>query len=90
VVPSAFDDFLKQAGKKLGINARFAYSASGALIDDVDVLREDEEVYISEKSGFYRSGAPFHEIQFYFFYLLTFKLLHDLFGCGQAASVFDP
>lgn len=52
-----FGNFLKQAGKKLGIDAKFAYTASGAVIDDVALMREDEDIFISEKAGFYRSEA---------------------------------
>jgi len=52
-----FNNFLKQAGKRLGIDAKYAYTASGATLDDVAVLREDEVIYLSESAGFYRSEA---------------------------------
>jgi small GTP-binding protein len=55
VVPASFEDFLKAASKKLEIQGKYAYSSSGGLIDDVDLLREDDDVYISERSGFYRN-----------------------------------
>ncbi len=60
VVPNSMEDFLKQAGKKLDVSAKFAYTSSGGVIDDVELLREDEDVYISEKSGFYRNGKYTH------------------------------
>jgi hypothetical protein len=56
VVPQTFEEFLKQAGKKLDISAKYAYTSTGGVIDDTNLLREDEDVYISEKSGFYRNG----------------------------------
>lgn len=52
-----FNNFLKQAGKKLGIDAKYAYTASGAVLDDVALMRDDEDIFISEKAGFYRSEA---------------------------------
>lgn len=52
-----FNNFLKQAGKKLGVDAKFAYTSTGALLDDVALMREDEEIYISDRAGFYRSEA---------------------------------
>jgi len=57
VVPQTFEEFLKQAGKKLDISAKFAYTSTGGVIDDTNLLREDEDVYISEKSGFYRNES---------------------------------
>lgn len=56
VVPQTFEEFLKQAGKKLDISAKYAYTSTGGVIDDTNLLREDEDVYVSEKSGFYRNG----------------------------------
>jgi len=55
VVPNSTEEFLKLAGKKLDISAKYAYTTTGGVIDDVELLREDEDVYISEKPGFYRN-----------------------------------
>jgi len=55
VVPEDIDEFLRQASKKLGIEAKFAYSASGGVIDDPSVLRDDEDVFVSEKAGFWKN-----------------------------------
>jgi len=57
VVPNSFDEFLKLAGKKLDISAKYAYTSTGGFVDDVELLREDEDVYISEKAGFYRNES---------------------------------
>jgi len=62
VVPNSLEEFLKIGGKKVGVDGKYAYTAAGALVDDVDLLREEEEIYISERQGFYRyegSGKRF-------------------------------
>lgn len=54
------EEFLPQAGKKLGLkNARYAYLATGTEVTSAMLLEleDDTEVYISEREGFYRSGA---------------------------------
>jgi len=57
-VPGTFPEFISQAVKKVGINnAKYAYNANGALIDDVTLLREEDSVYVSATEGFFKSGG---------------------------------
>eukprot|EP00002_Diphylleia_rotans_P012230 TRINITY_DN2392_c0_g1_i1.p1 TRINITY_DN2392_c0_g1~~TRINITY_DN2392_c0_g1_i1.p1 ORF type:complete len:1217 (-),score=287.76 TRINITY_DN2392_c0_g1_i1:604-4254(-) len=53
IVPASFQEFLAKAGTKLGVTqAKRAYSASGAEVDDVEDLLHGEIIYIS-------AGEPF-------------------------------
>jgi len=53
-VPSSTDEFLKQAGEKLGISAKKAFTENGALLDDVSLIRDDEKLYVSSGEGFWK------------------------------------
>jgi len=56
LLPSTLEELYEEGGKKLGISGvKVAYSSSGAVIDDLSLLREDEEVYLSTSEGFYKS-----------------------------------
>ena len=54
------EEFLPQAGKKLGLkNARHAYLSTGIEVTSSMLLEleDDTEVYVSEREGFYRNGT---------------------------------
>lgn len=65
-MPKTFEEFLSQAGKKLGLReAQFAYLNTGqevipSMLND---LEEDAEVFVSEKEGFFRNSMP-HVVSF--------------------------
>ena len=53
-----FDVFLKKCGTKLGLSkARLAYDHTGAIIDELELLRDDQELYISQGERFLVSGS---------------------------------
>eukprot|EP01095_Lingulamoeba_sp_RSL-Kostka_P008402 TRINITY_DN27_c0_g1_i1.p1 TRINITY_DN27_c0_g1~~TRINITY_DN27_c0_g1_i1.p1 ORF type:complete len:272 (-),score=96.16 TRINITY_DN27_c0_g1_i1:141-956(-) len=54
IVPDSIDDFLAQAGNKLGIKGNKAYTATGGRIDDVSLIRDDEKIFISQGEPFYK------------------------------------
>ena len=56
-VPGSIEELLAQAGSKLNINAEKAFTETGAQIDDVSLIRDDEKVYISSGEAFYKSGG---------------------------------
>jgi len=53
-LPDNFEEFLKQAGEKLNIIAKKAFTENGAIIDDLMLIKDDERVYISAGEGFWR------------------------------------
>jgi len=53
-VPQSVEEFLKQAGEKLGIQAKKAFTENGALVDDVSLIREDEKLFISAGEPFWK------------------------------------
>jgi len=55
-VPGTLEEFLAQAGSKLNINAEKAFTETGAQIDDVTLIRDDEKVYISSGEPFFKSS----------------------------------
>jgi len=62
LVPPTYEEFLAQAGKKLGLKkARFAYTAAGTELNNERLasISDDEDVYVGEKEGFYKNaGKP--------------------------------
>jgi len=54
-VPATFPEFLKNASEKLGVNGKKIYNEDGALIDDVNLIRDDEKVYISGGEPFWKT-----------------------------------
>jgi len=58
IVPEDIPAFFKAAGPKLGLNKpKYIYTAAGAIVDDVRLLKDDEELYISETEGFFKIKA---------------------------------
>jgi len=53
-VPETLEEFLKQAGEKLKIKSTKAFSESGAVVDDISVIRDDEKIYISGGEPFFK------------------------------------
>jgi GTPase KRas protein len=56
-VPGDFSAFLKMASDKLHCKAEKAYSSSGAKIDDVALIREDEKIFISSGEPFFKDKS---------------------------------
>jgi len=57
IVPGSLPELYRQAGKKLGVNVRFAYVANGALLDDIELLRDDELIFCGDTEGFYKNAS---------------------------------
>ncbi len=57
LVPETFEEFLEKVSEKLSIPARKVYTQFGGVIDDVDLLREDDILYVSVGEPFIRLAA---------------------------------
>jgi len=56
IVPDNLPALLKAAGSKLGLNKpKYIYTSTGALVDDINLLKDDEELFISEVEGFFKT-----------------------------------
>ena len=57
MVPEDFEDFVDKVSQKLGIPARKIYTQHGGIIDDVDIVRDDDVLYVSMGEPFIRLAA---------------------------------
>ncbi|XP_042900566.1 BTB/POZ domain-containing protein KCTD9 isoform X2 [Parasteatoda tepidariorum] len=55
LVTSSFNSLLETAGKKLNVDAKIMYTAQGGEVDDINLIRDADVLYVS-------SGEPFIEI----------------------------
>jgi len=56
-VPPTLEGLLKIAGEKLKIKADRAYTESGACVEDVSIIRDNEKIFISSGEPFYKLDA---------------------------------
>ena len=61
MVPEDFEDFVDNVSQKLGIPARKIYTQHGGIIDDVDLVRDDDVLYVSTGEPFIRLAAQLPE-----------------------------
>eukprot|EP01098_Paradermamoeba_levis_P002414 TRINITY_DN12804_c0_g1_i1.p2 TRINITY_DN12804_c0_g1~~TRINITY_DN12804_c0_g1_i1.p2 ORF type:complete len:151 (-),score=24.49 TRINITY_DN12804_c0_g1_i1:449-901(-) len=54
MVPPTMEEFLKQAGEKLGISAKKAFSSSGVVISDLASIKDGDQVFISAGENFHQ------------------------------------
>ncbi|XP_041368306.1 BTB/POZ domain-containing protein KCTD9-like [Gigantopelta aegis] len=52
LVKGQLDNILAAASKKLGFTAKKLFTAQGGLIDDVDLIRDDDVIYVSDGEQF--------------------------------------
>lgn len=55
-VPKTLDELLNLASRKLEINSKQIFTAKGGLIDDVELIRDDELLHVSEGETFIPTG----------------------------------
>ncbi|PRD20402.1 UNVERIFIED_CONTAM: Kctd9 [Trichonephila clavipes] len=51
-LPDSLDILLTEAGKKLGVEAKLLFTVKGGEIDDVNLIKDDDILYVS-------SGEPY-------------------------------
>lgn len=56
-VPATMEELLETASEKLKIKANKVFSESGNRIEDIGVIRDDENLYISQGEGFYKKAG---------------------------------
>lgn len=54
-LPDSLDTLLTEAGKKLGIEAKLLFTVQGGEIDDVNLVKDDDILYVS-------SGEPYIDV----------------------------
>ncbi len=57
VAEDTFEAFLERVCEKLGVPAKKLYTSTGGVVDDVELLRDDDVLYVSLGEPFLRDAA---------------------------------